>query len=755
MSRFGGKANALAEMLSLGLPVPIGFAIAAEAREGRRRGRHGGEFNPICPELDLELRAAWVETIGSSKAAVRSSALLEDSADASFAGQFRSVLNVESPEELLEAVRECWESAHTGHASAYAERKAGVSKGARPNEMGVVVQRMVDAQYAGVVFSRDPATDSSDVLFAEWVDGLGEDLVGGERLAGRCWLASNGAELRTDHLGESAPPRTVWRELADAVKRIERHFGVPQDVEWAVGKDGLLQVLQARPITTQPSSVSGEGPPPWLLPGRPAGGWTELQRRYFDLWDEYCAASVTPLDYGLFTREIWQASLTMLDEGEGVPSIDAVVIRFLEVPVAVNPATERRIRHHRRGESTVEASLATWRLQVESLKGRIGDLRLLDDAALMETVEEAGRLHGYLTSTRLLGMHEWIEGERSCAEELGRLTGLDHLSEEALDDLCAGVDHETARMNTALEQLMRKSEAATARSEWLDDFERFIERFGHMEINGTVAHSAKDDLIAYLEAGSPSGGTVGTRTTPAGANERARRQRQRVLEGVEADRRVAAERCISRLRELRVVREDSKSLANLPLPILRDAVVEATRRLQSRGLLSSEATADVLTVDELRRGLVLGAELPTAAQARQSAIGWKQQHSWLPAGFAGEACRSSQESFTGLGASPGNAAGAARVVRGLPDFAKVERGDVLVAPSTNPAWTILFGRVAAVVVENGSRLSHAAIVAREYGIPAVVGLPGICDAIVDGEEIRVDGDAGNVERVTALGKADA
>ena len=618
--------------------------------------------------------------------------------------------------------------------------------------MAVVVQRMVDPAFAGVVFSSDPGKVSSDVLFAEWVEGLGEDLVGGERIAGRCWLDADGVELRVDHLGESSPSSVVWRDLARVVRKIERHFGAPQDVEWAVTKGGSLQVLQARPITTQAGGGEvREGPPPWLLPGRPLGGWTESQRRYFDLWDEYCASTVTPLDYGLFTRDIWQASLSMLDEGDGAPSIDAAVVLCDEVPIAVDPAVDVRLGSGKERRSTVEAVLPTWNSQVESLKGRVGELQSLGDEALMEILEEAGRLHGDMTSTRLLGMSEWIDGERLCADELARLVGVDELSEADLDDLCAGVEHETARMNTALEELMRKSASTKDRGAWKDDFDRFMERFGHMEIDGTVAHSAQHDLIAYVEAGARSREGAGPDLSAVTlGRERARTQRQRLMDIVDGDQRLAVDACIRRLRELRVVREDSKSLANLPLPMLRDAIRECTGRLHARGALPMDASVDLLTPGELRDVLVLGKERANVEE-RKRAIRWKQERSWLPAGFLGEVCDPSQQSFAGLPASPGTATGPARVVRGLSDFPDVMQGDVLVAPSTNPAWTILFGRVAAVVVENGSRLSHAAIVAREYEIPAVVALPGICDAIRDGEDIHVDGDVGSVERLDGQG----
>ena len=215
---------------------------------------------------------------------------------------------------------------------------------------------------------------------------------------------------------------------------------------------------------------------------------------------------------------------------------------------------------------------------------------------------------------------------------------------------------------------------------------------------------------------------------------------------VSASEREALERCIGRLRELRVVREDSKSLVNLPLPIIRDAIREMTSRLRTARVIPTTANADLLTLRELRSAVRSGSP-PEDLLIRKEIIDWKRERSWLPNGFLGGACNRSDLSFTGLGASSGRATGPVQVVRSVSDFPLVEPGDVLVARSTNPAWTILFGRLAGVIVENGSRLSHAAIVAREYGIPAVVGLPGVGDVLSDGERVCVDGDAGTVKRM--------
>ncbi len=239
---FGGKSAHLGELLAAGFNVPAGFAIAGEAD-------------------DAEITAAYAQLGGV--VAVRSSAVGEDGADATFAGMQETFLHVDG-DDVLRAVRDCWTSLHSERATAYRERM-----GAGTPEMGVTVQRMVDAEVSGVLFTCNPVSgDPSTVAInASW--GLGLAVVGGEVTPDEYLVSKVTGEVRTtvgdkhlEYRGKDAHPVDDERRrqacldaeqleaLLDLAKRVQQHFGSHQDVEWAFA-DGELFVLQSRPVTVR------------------------------------------------------------------------------------------------------------------------------------------------------------------------------------------------------------------------------------------------------------------------------------------------------------------------------------------------------------------------------------------------------------------------------------------------------------------------------------------------------------------------
>jgi pyruvate, water dikinase len=252
--RFGGKSANLGELMAAGIPVPPGFAVAAAA---------------YGPTIDEPLRAEIArryEALGEPPVAVRSSALGEDSAEASFAGQQESFLWVLGADRVCNAVRECWASLHSAEAVAYRARMGGSEEPA----MGVAVQLMVDAVVSGVMFTCNPVNgDPSTVAVnASW--GLGTAVVGGEvtpddyrvsKVTGEVLHRSVGPK-RIEYRGrERLEVPAERREVAcldeeqlgallELARRAERHFGGHQDIEWALADDGSLFVVQSRPVTT-------------------------------------------------------------------------------------------------------------------------------------------------------------------------------------------------------------------------------------------------------------------------------------------------------------------------------------------------------------------------------------------------------------------------------------------------------------------------------------------------------------------------
>lgn len=281
--RFGGKSASLGELIAAGIPVPPGFGVATTAFEAGGFPVDDPEAAgaairaaAVPDEVRDELTAAYL-ALGEADApvAVRSSAIGEDSAEATFAGQQDTFLWVRGAERVCEAVRDCWASLFSPEANSYRARLGG----ARPPAMGVTVQRMVDAEVSGVMFTCNPLTgDPSTVAInASW--GLGLAVVGGEvtpdeyrlsKVTGEVLQRSVGPKQIEYVAGPTGPERAdvpaerrdvpclderALAALVEVGRRVERHFGAPQDIEWALARDGELHLLQSRPVTVKPAKT--------------------------------------------------------------------------------------------------------------------------------------------------------------------------------------------------------------------------------------------------------------------------------------------------------------------------------------------------------------------------------------------------------------------------------------------------------------------------------------------------------------------
>jgi pyruvate,water dikinase len=273
---FGGKSAGLGELLSAGVRVPPGFALARSAYE--LAGRDG----PVPGRVREEIARRYAELGDDPAVAVRSSAVGEDSATATYAGQQESVLWVRGADAVCDAVRTCWASLYSPTAIAY---RAQLGDRRSDPAMGVTVQLMVDATIAGVLFTCNPLSGDRSMVAINASWGLGVAVVGGEvnpddyllsKVTGevvRETIASKEIEYVPDPRGGGTRKREVpagrrtarcldrdsITALLDLARVVERHFGAPQDVEWAIGADGLF-VLQSRPVTNLPERESTPEP---------------------------------------------------------------------------------------------------------------------------------------------------------------------------------------------------------------------------------------------------------------------------------------------------------------------------------------------------------------------------------------------------------------------------------------------------------------------------------------------------------------
>ncbi|MEU6798711.1 PEP/pyruvate-binding domain-containing protein [Nonomuraea wenchangensis] len=758
----GGKGANLGELVRNGFPVPPGFVVTTHAYDLAGRG---GE---LPGELRREIAEAY-EALGGGPVAVRSSATAEDLPGAAFAGQQDTYLNVVGEQALLDAVRRCWGSLHTERAVAYRARlgidDAGVS-------IAVVVQRMVEADTAGVLFTADPVTGDRERIVVDAGAGLGEAVVSGLVTPDHYEVDRQGRIIYRPGRGEvvvrSAPgggvvhetrpedgtarlPDAVVAELAGLARRVAAHYGRPQDIEWAYAA-GRLHLLQARPMTALP-------PPP---PGR----LNPVRRRLTGILMEYLPVRPYPID---MTTWLPYGPAGLMGKVTGAFGIRGGFEGFLReedgVVVALVPPAPR---------PTARALTAPFRLAAKA--------RRYDPARWTED----RRFTAYLAAARdlaaldlgALPWEELIRVPRKALDLVAPVADLriDYLPGTGLallrllvavkllrrgplfPGLLAGAVTRTSETNRALERLAEVAvrtgafDAGPKPAEFLAAFEEFLREYGHRETASPIlvtpptwadAPETVLGLVRMLAAHpAPAAGEPGDALDRLLGHPflRAPGRRERMRRWVAAARAGIA------------FREDSHFFFTLPQPVLRRSLVELGRRLCAAGLLDRPEDVFHLRLEELE---AIGGEAaptgPDGARLRELARTRAAKREELagvrlidPAAVFPPAAVDGDALVTGAPASAGTATGPVKVIREPAEFGRLAAGDVLVCPYTNPSWTPLFQRAAAVVVDSGGTASHAAIVAREYGIPAVMGTGTGTSVLADGQVVTVNGGAGTV-----------
>lgn len=430
----GGKARNLALLRDAGADVPPWIAIGTAAFEGLVGGGEDAEAaraNVARMELPGDFRAAVLAALDAAGLrdallAVRSSAVGEDGAGASFAGQFETVLGVRVEGDgpaLWEAVRRVWASAFSAHAVAYRARHGGA-----PPRMAVILQRMVDAQAAGVAFSADPVRADPDTAVVSAVFGLGEGLVSGELDADTYRVASTGAldaalASKDRALGLRPGGGSEWipvhpsdrlqpaltedeaRRIASAARALARRFGAPQDVEWALADDPAggprrLFILQARPITTHVSS-----------PAAPLG--TGGERR---LWDnsnivESYSGVTTPLTFS-FARSVYEEVYIQFCRLLGVS--EALLVEHRHVFANMLGLVNGRVYYNLLNWYRVLALLPGYTVNREFMERMMGVREKLEDPPSVPAV--AGKWEDTARTVRMAG--KLIAAQRGLAREV-------------------------------------------------------------------------------------------------------------------------------------------------------------------------------------------------------------------------------------------------------------------------------------------------------------------------------------------------
>jgi len=727
--------------------------------------------------------------------AVRSSMVGEDGRVLSFAGQLDTVLNVHQEEALLEAVRQCWASVFNWRAVTYLAEREGISAGdaIRSLSTAVVVQRMVDARAAGVAFSADPVTGQRCVV-VEAARGLGADLVAGLVDPDRYIVDAAGVLAETAPADPTAP---VLRDaevlrLAGTVRDIASRSGAPQDVEWAWdGQD--LHVLQSRPITSllgrtiYSNRMVSDMAPGLIAPLVYSTKIVSMAENVFGAMFTQLLGP-TDTDFRMLVARIRSrvyTNVTLLGdlfEQLGMPPNFFEAISRGELLDVRRPKLALRtvgaiLRlgvfawRHSRVAPAIEAFIERHDHELE--RYRRADWLDHDSRALLARCDCLLRLHGELqwyifigptnmmVRNRLLDRLVRRHTQGVAAKDLIRgLVGLKALEPNQelrqLGERARALDLPLQRLLVAGEDavirpLLAASEGGRA---LVRDVDAFLDRYGFLSPNGTDFTArpwVESPKLIWQAIGRyaarPPLGVAGDAEAGREAAQRRVRSQLRGLRRVAFDRLLAATIVYVDLRERTslLMSEDSYQMRRLFLAL--------GERLVARRELDRPTEVFYLyypEVEQLVHGELDGdgaRRLVAARVAEMEADAGVE----VPETVCGDPVTtrrgppSDQEYLVGISGSSGVARGYARIIHDPAEApAELTAEDILIVPFTDVGWTPLFPGIGAVVAETGGQLSHSAIVAREYGLPAVVSVKQATQRLAEGQAITVDGDNGRV-----------
>ena len=828
LDQAGGKGLNLSKTARGGFPVPPGFILSTEAYrlftqtnqiEAGIRDLYRGlavedpaslenasaairqlfEAGAIPQEIQTQILQAYHELCqltGSVPVAVRSSATAEDLPGASFAGQQDTYLNIKGNESLLEAIKHCWASLWTARAIAYRARQE-IDPGSV--SLAVVIQQMVPAESAGVMFTANPITGARDeiVIDASW--GLGEAIVGSLVVPDHCVVSKETRKVKSltiadktvmtirteDGTREHAVPAHKRKaqtlsaahtaELADLGGKIEQYYGEPQDIEWCFA-NGQFYIVQVRPITSLPPE-----PLKWAPPGEGlwmhGGGTFEMITEPISPLFETC---LLPIFVGSLLQML--ADIGLKDALPEVPYRIVNGFIYLHIQMHLRPwhlpgvikdfalhfnsmrdqETEQNLYHEtvsalcQPGISELTSEQILARMQALGEAGMRYWIQIMKIVQVIYRQEKAFtdfyqrvRRPGDPESEIFLRGQKIKPWEAECSTyDLAQLAQANPAVAGALQ----------ANPETALDALKISSDGR----EFLSALETHLGVFGHQLSSfdlslPTLADDPRPVLVAIQAF-------LNGKESPFARQERMAAERERaieiVLKRLSARDQRKFKQVLATAQNAACIRENALFDVGLAWTQMRRCALELGSRLVQTGVIAQAEDVFWLKLAEIHSALSApGSLAPAVAERRANNKAWTNADApyLLPVGskpafwwkwvFPTPELNHHPDAHTlvGLGVSPGKVTAVARVVHSLDEMQRINPGEILVTRTTTPAWTPLFARIAGLVTDLGGPLAHGSIVAREYGIPAVMGTGSATLRIRDGAIITLDGTTGRVE----------
>ncbi len=772
MKSAGGKGRSLAKIIQAGIPVPEGWVILPSAF--------------LRDELTHDARSVLLDEVNrlrskgeSTLLAVRSSALSEDSAQASFAGEFESILHVQSDEALFQAIRDVRASRHSQRVQAYSQVQ-GVQE---HQEMAVIVQRQINPEYAGVLFTVDPLSGDLSRMTGNAVAGLGDKLVSGEVNASDFSYKRPGGSYN----GLAALQSSAKRLYLSAIE-IEQLFGSPQDIEWGM-QQGKVWILQARPISTLngksptagirndtlmgnflwsatnlseafpevmtpftaslPSYIMQHGGPTLMVKGYPLNG--VIGGRYYANLSVQISA-FAPMFGGNARRayqemagwwgdipETLEIPLIPLEKGEWLRDVLPMILqtngqfgKYRKSLPGYLTANQRRCAEliELIEETTTPGSLADlWVSQIRPYyRDTLYYLIAVSTGEQIRLEKDLNKLVGAEDANALLSN---LSGAHAELESLGPVMGLEQLrhgelSEEQYLALYGhrGVNEGECAWPPPIEQ-----------PDWL---EKML----------AVDNNPDRDLQAMLDIQQAAAQAAWQRLLAQYPRKAARlKKRLRQVSMAAQRREKVRSEAVRGNRVIRAFALRAAALCELGEDVFYLSIEEVLAVLggdaQSLKIIPRRKEVYQQHVDLPIYPAMICGRFDAQTWARQ-----EQRRYDLYDGCSTEPAQTplaDEKVIHGFAGALGVVEGTVRRLDHLEGSDQLKAGEILVTTLTNIGWTPIFPRAAAIITDLGAPLSHAAIVARELGIPAVVGCGDATVRLNTGDRVRVDGGRGLVE----------
>lgn len=844
----GGKGASLARMVEAGLPVPSGFIVTTDAyRAFIRHNNLQPEIVAIWDKVDisktetLEIASQHIHTLfknavmpgtisdavvqgylslsGTNPAvAVRSSATAEDLPEASFAGQQETYLNVSGPDAVLESVRNCWASLWTARAISYR-----MHQDISPEDvsLAVVVQGLVNAEVSGILFTANPLNGSRNQMLVNASWGLGEAIVGGLVTPDTIIYDKNTASILSREIGkketqtvrvsggteEKPVPQDLQElsvlddeqvvNLALLASQIEKLYGMPMDIEWAL-LDDKFWILQARPITALPV-LEPSPPSEWKLP---RGAYAAMRNNIIELMIDPLTPLFKTLGLGAVNTSYNRLLGSFMGKNNVMPENPIIAVNeyaYYNGSVKFGPMLGvildslnivRRMftgaveRWTEEGHPNYCSIVQQWEDHdwqntpaveiVEAVK-RLTEAAIDAYGALVAGVIPAA----WMSEAWFTFTYKFLKRKDDPKAPV-YLMGFDNIplkAEKALYDLAQWtkvyphLQHHLIQMKSSEIARSLMTDALPGKVEkeiwqaWCSRFQVYLKKFGHMIYNldfgNPVPADEPEPVLETFKLFLKDGGV-----NPYERQQQSVKRRERavheMLSRLRGRKLKRFQKNLQRAQKFAPLREDGLAEVGLSYPIIRKGLRVLGNRMVNAEVLGK--VADIYWLEE--RELIQAAQSldkgktpePLKELIPQRKAVWRVARTVAPplmlpqikifgvdiVALKTGAGKQKGKVLKGVAASPGQVTAPACVLYGPSDFSKMDDGDVLVASLTTPAWTPLFARASAVVTDIGGPLSHGSIVAREYGIPAVLGTVNATTRIIDGQRITVDGSGGTV-----------